>query len=327
MATLFPSNLAWLGIAKETTYGTPVATPTVWIPVMNPKWTPHQTQLQDDALRGDMAKVHNVVQGTRYDTMDYDTYLYLDSIFPHMLAVLGTADTITGASDPYTHKTSLVNNTTSAQPPSYTLNLFNGAESWQMAGSVLGKADVDLKANELAKLTANWTGLPAVKVANPANTPTTAKPWASWNTTITINSVAATNYSDAKLSYTREIEQIQTLDGNVAPYQVFVGPLMAEIQVTGIYQGYAGTPTDLSNLLTNTQVPVVVKVNPVGDATHYAQWQHTLAAGDASEPKVNTGKYVEIDTKYIGVANTTDATGGGSSPVQFILLTSASTAF
>jgi Phage tail tube protein len=324
--TIYPSNLTWLGIAKETTYGTPVATPTYWIPLMDPAWKPDQKILLNEAIYGDMSKVHGAVQGTRFDTLAYKTYLFLDTIFPHMETILGAADTVTGASDPYTHKTSL-QNTGNAQPPSWTLSLYNGAETWQMAGSVMSKVDVDLKAQDLSSMSGEWMGLPAVKVSNPTNTPSTAKPWASWNTTINVNSIQATNYSDIKLTFTRECEAVQTADGTVAPYVIFVGPLNVEGDLTGVYQGYTNNPADLSNFLTNTEVPVTVQVNPVGDPTHYGLWQQTLCAFTSVEVKAPIGKYLEVNGKFVAIANTTDATSGGQSPTQFKMLTAVSTAY
>ena len=324
--TIYPSNLTWLGIAKESTYGTPVATPTAWIPLMEPAWKADQKQLLNEAIYGDMSKIHGVVQGVRSDTLTYKSYLFLDTLFQHMETVLGAADTVTGASDPYTHKTSLLN-TGNAQPPSWTLSLYNGAETWQMPGAIVSKVEVDLKAEDLSSLNVEWMGLPAVKVSNPTNTPSTAKPWASWNTTINVNSVAASSYSDIKLTFTRECEAVQTADGTIAPYVIFVGPLNVEGDLTGVYQGYTNNPQDLSNYLTNGQVPITVQVNPVGDATHYGLFQQTLCAFTSVEVKVPAGKYLEIQGKFVGIANTTDATAGAQSPTLFKMLSAQSSAF
>lgn len=90
--TFVAGNLQWLGIAKETTYGTAPAGPTYWIPVDSPKWDPKITALVDTALRGDMGTQYGQAQGMRYDEVTYKTYLYPDTCFPHFLAALGTAD-------------------------------------------------------------------------------------------------------------------------------------------------------------------------------------------------------------------------------------------
>ena len=326
---LFPANLTWVGYAKEASnsYGVAIAAPAIWVPVMDAAHTPQQTQLEDVAMRGNMNELQGVVQGVRYDTLSYKTGLYIDSLFPHMMALLGAPDTMTGASDPYTHKTS-VSNTSPAQPPSYTLFLYNGAECWQMPGAIASKSEVVIKATALGEHSLDWMGLPAVKMASPpSNTPTTVKPWPSWNTTITVNAVTATSYSDITLSYARKCKAIDTADGTLAPYAIFGGTVTGEVDLTGVYQGYAGTPTDMQNYLTNTQVPITVQINPASDAVHYGKWQHTLCAATTSAIKSAADTYVEIASHYKAIANTTDATSGGTSVGQFSLLTAVSTAY
>ena len=325
--TVFPANLQWLGIGKEsTTYGTPPANPTVWVPLLDPKWVPHQTMLKDDSLRGDMAATHNQVQGVRYDTIDYKSYLYLDTLYPHMLNILGNPDTLTGSSDPWTHKTALLN-TGNGQPTSWTLWLSNGAECWRMTGCQASDVSIDLPADGMATMSASWMGLPATNVTAPANTPTTLKPWASWNSTITIGGGAAAVYSSAKLDYKRETAPIHTADGTQAPYVIFMGPLTATGELTAVYQGFAGTPTDLSNYLTNVQPTLLVQVNPVGDTTHFGKWQHTVVAYDSVEVSGSSGKWMESAAKWEAIANATDGLGSTLSPVQFSLLNAVSTAY
>jgi len=90
-----PGSQQWLGIAKETTYGVPVAAPTIWIPVSNPKYNPNVTVLTDNNLRGMMGGNFQATQGMTYTDLSYQTMIYKDSVFPHLLAMLGVADTVT----------------------------------------------------------------------------------------------------------------------------------------------------------------------------------------------------------------------------------------
>lgn len=90
-----PGSQQWLGLKKETTYGVAMATPDMWIPVDTPKWEPKVTPLTDNALRGMMGTVYGQTQGMRYDELSYKTMIYADSIFPHLLSILGGADTVT----------------------------------------------------------------------------------------------------------------------------------------------------------------------------------------------------------------------------------------
>jgi len=323
---VFPANLTWVGLAKETVPGTAEAAPTVWIPVLDPKWTPVQTMLKDDALRGTMATTFQQVQGVRYDTIDYKSYFYLDSLVHHVRNLLGGTDTVTGSADPWTHAFSL-KNTGDAQPPSYTAFLFNGSECWQMAGSQLVQGEFDIPAEGAPTGSYQWMGFPAVKMVSvPTNTPTALKPWAGWNTTVTLAGTQAMVYSSVKLTIKRETAPIHTADGTQAPYAIFAGPITVTGELTGVYQGLAGAPTDLANYLANTQPALIVQVNPVGDTTHFAKWQMSVVAYDESAINGQAGKYLEVESKFEALANSTDAAGGGQSPLKFSLANTAATA-
>src|SRR5690348_370003 len=132
---IIPSNLQWVGLAKETTYGTPVAAPTIWVPVdgSSVKYKPNLNTLVDQGLRGLMGTDFQQVPGMRYDTLAYKAYLYMDSVYQHFLSILGLPDTISGASDPYTHKTALLNaaGSNEAQPISFTAFYIDGDSCWQ----------------------------------------------------------------------------------------------------------------------------------------------------------------------------------------------------
>jgi hypothetical protein len=82
---VIPANLQWVGAAKETTYGTAVAAPVFWIPVdgSSLKFKPNVNVLTDQSLRGLMSVDFQQVQGMRYDTLAYKTFLYLDSVYQH----------------------------------------------------------------------------------------------------------------------------------------------------------------------------------------------------------------------------------------------------
>ena len=90
-----PGSQQWFGYAKETTYGVPVAAPTMWVPIDSPKWEPKITPLVDQALRGMMGTDYGQTQGMRHDELSYKTMIYADSIFPLLVAILGGTDNVT----------------------------------------------------------------------------------------------------------------------------------------------------------------------------------------------------------------------------------------
>jgi hypothetical protein len=328
---IYPANLQFIGGAIETTFGTPAAAPTWWWPVKSPKHQPHVTALDDDAYQGNMARLQARVPGVRYDTIDYQTFPFLDSVFPHFRNIYGGADTLTGGADPYTHKTSLLN-TGNAQPTSLTLWLWNGVECWQMPGCQLGQLDLQTSvAASLANLTAAWVGMPAAKITIPTNTPTTQKPMPAWNTILTVGGVAsAGNYSDIKVTFKRDTSAVFGASGAQGPYVVFCGNLAVNGDYTAVYQGYGATIPDLANYITNVQPSVMVQVAPSGDAVHYLNWLATSCSYDTDGVVVSeSGKWMEINAKFEAEASPTDVVGanGGLSNGQFKLLNAVSTAY
>jgi len=89
-----PGAQQWLGIAKETTYGVPAAAPTAFIPLSSPKWNPNVTVLTDQNIRGMMGTNYQATQGMSYSELSYQTMVYNDSVMQHLVAALGTADTV-----------------------------------------------------------------------------------------------------------------------------------------------------------------------------------------------------------------------------------------
>lgn len=320
-----PGNLQWIGAAVEATPGTAAAAPTVWIPAASPKLAPHIASMGDQALRGSMAKDFGNLLGGHYDELTYSTYLYADSAFLHFLAILGTADTVSGAADPWTHKTSL-KNSGNGQPATHTLFYADGTgQCFTLAGCQASQLKVTNKVDGLVQLDADWIGLPAVVGAAPANTPTAAPPAPGWNSTITIGGTALTKYSEVGITYKRATEAVMTVNGSQSPSAIYCGELDVAFDLTGVYQG-SQTDNDWTNFLANTQPALVLKMAAAGDATHALTLQHSkVAYQDVSFE--GTNKYLEIKSKAIGIANATDALGGGYSPALATLTSPQQAAF
>jgi hypothetical protein len=327
--TARPGAQQWLGLAKETTYGTPVAAPTMWIPVDSPKWEPKVTALVDQALRGNMGTDYGQAQGMRYDELSYKTMVYGDTIFPHLLAILGGTDTITGAGDPYTHKVSLNNSASSTlngQPPSFTGFLYQlDGKVVQIPGMILGSLKLAFKADTLPTVDAAWTGLPGAFITAPTNTPGTLPPFPPFTTSITVGGVAATQYSDCSVDITRSVSPVAVLNGTQTPLSIFAGPLSVTGSLQAIYQGT--TDQDLTNLLANTQPSLVVSIYQQADATHPLTLQMTKIAYDSASPAGSNTSFATISSNYKALMNATDATDGKQSPIQAKLLTTSSTPF
>ncbi|WP_427130307.1 phage tail tube protein [Pseudarthrobacter sp. S9] len=324
-----PGSQQWFGLAKETTYGTPVATPTMWIPVDSPKWEPKVTPLVDQALRGMMGTDYGQAQGMRHDELSYKTMIYADTIFPHLMAILGGTDTMTGTTPTVTHAVSL-NNTSSStlagQPSSYTGFLYQlDGKVVQIPGMVISDLKITFKADTLPTVDATWIGLPGAFITAPTNTPSTLPPMPPFTATITVGGVAATQYSDCSFDIKRSTAPVAVLNGTQSPLAIFAGPLSVSGSLLAIYQGTADT--DLAALLSNTQPTLSVALYQQGDATHPLTLQCSKIAYDSAAPAGSNTSFATIATSFKALMNSTDALDGKLSPIQAKIINAQSTAY
>jgi tail tube protein len=331
VATLtLPSNLQWVGLKKETSYGTAQAAPDTWVPVDggSVKFKPNQNTLVDDSFRGLMSADFQQVAGMRYDTLDYTAFVYLDSCYPHFLSILGRPDAVTGSVDPWTHKTSVENgvDNPAAQPISYTLFWFDGVTCWQMAGAQLQTLKTTVKVDENVTLDASWMGMPAVQLGSPpVNTPSTSKPIPSWSCVISVGGSPVNDKSGVTLEYKRDGGAVDVINNTQSPAEIFSGGFSVAVTIDAIYPGGAAA-VDLSKYLANTQSALTVKMSPVGDAVHSLTLQHTVIAYDSAEP-AGSEKWMTIASAGKALANATDALDSKQSNTQVIFLNAQSAAF
>jgi hypothetical protein len=320
--TLVAGNLQWLGIAKETTPGTPMAAPTIFIPIMDPKWGAKITPLTDQALRGFMASDFTRAQGSRDDEVAYKTYLYPTALFTHLRAILGGTDNVTGAADPYTHKVSLLN---TVALPTYTLFLAMGdGNTMQVPGAVLSDVKINVKANELPSLDIAWTGLPATIIATPTNTPSTEAPMPPYTAAITVGGASLGKYSDISIDFKRNVQPVLTLNGTQNPSSIYAGVLSVTGTMTAVFSGTADS--DLTNYLTNGQPALSLVINPQGDSVHTVTVQLSKIAYDSSDPQGSNNGIMTIANAFTALLNSTDATDGKQSPAQVQIKNTAATA-
>lgn len=322
--TFAPANLQWVGIARETTPGTPIATPTQFVPVDTPVYHLTIAPLKDQNLRGSMAVDFAQIGGLQFGTLTFKTFLYLDVAYFLLRSLLGYPDQVTGASDPYTHTTSLQNTGNNGQPASSTVFWTDAAgKTFQMPYSQASSVKVTWKSDGLVALEVTYIGMPAAAITPPTNTPTTALPMPSWNTIVSLGGSPSTVYSELAMEYKRATEPIPTITGTQAPYGIFAGPVSVSGSLTAVYQGT--TDVNWVDFLANTQPVLSVKTNPVGDATHYLQVVHSQVAYDDVQVS-GTNKWMELKATVTPIANATDAIGGLFSPAKVTALSATSTA-
>lgn len=317
-AVATPGSLQWLGLAKESTPGTAIAAPTVWVPVDSPKYSPKVTTITDNNLRGLMGTDFQQVQGMKYNEVSYKTFIYQDSVYQHLQAILGTADAVTGVAPTVTHKTSLLNAGT-GQPPTYTIFLSQGDKAVQIPGCELGDLKFSGKANEAPSIEVTWTGLPETFITLPTNTPTTLAPYPPTTMTCTVGGNTMLNkYTSVSIDFKREVTAIPAINGSAAPLAIYAGPLSVSGSLEAIYQG--STDNDLVNLLANTQPSLSVALTAAGDATRPLTIQMSKVAYDSAEPAGSNTSWMTISSNFKALMNATDALDAKMSPAQAIFI-------
>ena len=259
---------SYVGLGIETTVGTPSSN-IKWLPVTSPQVTPQQMWLRDEAYRGSAVAVYNTVLGVRHDEYDFKGHVFADTFGLLAKATLGY-EAITGSS-PYTHTTSLLKNTTGSQPPSVTIQDFDGANPFQITAGQLADLKVTFGAEAALEYEAKFMGNPfTVLTSNPTASFSTDAFIPAWDVSLTINGTAVTVLIDGEIALTRGTSSIFTAAGTYAPYRNFAGPINATGRMKFVVEsndpilyGNATTVATTTSLVagTPTTLPVTASTN------------------------------------------------------------------
>ena len=325
--TFGAANLQWVGVASETTYGTAAAAPTTFAPVITPVWTHPTDKYTDDALHGSMGAEFQQINGMRTgDGFTFTTYCYIDQVFTFLRQMLGYPDVLTGAADPYTHKTSLTSAAaTNGQPTGTTIWWYDAVgKCVQMTGAQMSDLKLTVNTGGYVTLAVTYVALPGAFITPPTQTPTTTVGMPGWKSIITLAGTAMTAWSEIAIDFKRGTSSIPTVNGTQSPFAIFAGPMTVSSTIKAVYAG--STDAMLVNELTNVQPTLLVNLSPVGDAVHSIQLQFSKVAYDLADP-TGSNKWMEISGTTKMLTNPTDvAAGGNQSPCLVTLLSPISTA-
>lgn len=310
---------SYLGIAKETTKGTPV-TPTDYIPVAVGTLKPVDIidPLFDDGLRGSNVKHYNYVPGRTRSTVDFGGAVFADAIAWPIVGVLGDVAT-TGASAPYTHTIALENSATvaaDAQPTSYTLTDFYAANVRAYPGCQFSDFTLKFNADGMLEYDTKTTGWASATASTPTPSFSTVLPTQVWQGTVTVGGSSISNAMTGEISMKRPVTPVYGISATQNPYNVFLGPL----EVTGKITFLMEADTELTRFLTNTQ-PAIVLNWAYGAGATAVQIQATLTKGAYVAAAIDRGSdMVEISVDINALGNTTDAGAtSGYSPIKWVI--------
>jgi hypothetical protein len=308
-----PTAQTVIGIAKEATWGTPVAA-TAFIPVSPP--TPKDVIKlgQDKGLRGSMVETYGEIQLTKHTTFDFSGDVFADTIGFPLAGVLGDV-TVTGASAPYTHAMA-VYNSADGQPPSYTITDNYSENVRQYPGCKFSEIDLKFSADGLFTYSAKAVGIPSVTASAPTPAFSTLQPLASWLGVVTIGGTANMSVLDGNVNIKRSVDVIDTVDGSQAPHSLFAGPVSVSGKLTLVMED----ETQITNYLNTTGVSLDVNFQTGAGATLQQVKLH-MSSVIYSAADISRGKtYVELPVTFTAVANTTDVgASNGYSPIKVTL--------
>ena len=310
---------SFIGIAKESTKGTPVA-PTDYLLVNKDTVKPVDVidPLYDQGLRGAMVENYNYIPGRTRSTFDLGGAVFADGIGYALTGIMGACAT-TGASAPFTHTISLKNSlaaTTDVQPLSYTLTDFYAAAVRTYAAQQFHDVTLKFSADGMLEFDAKSTGNLSASTSAPTPTFSTVLPTPVWQGTVSIGGSPVSNSMNGSIALKRPVTPIYGIAQTQDPFSVFVGAL----DVTGDIEFIMEDNTELTRYLTNTQ-PAIVLNWAYGASAAAIQIQATITKGAYTAAANDRGDdFVKINISLNGLGNSTDAgASGGFAPIKWVL--------
>ena len=318
------THRSYIGLAKETTKGTPV-TPTVFIPVIANSVKPQDKYgpLYDEGLRGSLVKNYNYIQGRANSTFDFSGAAFADTILYPIAGVLGE-DVVTGSA-PYVHTVSVKNSATAAadaQPSAFTITDFYAANVRAYAGMQFSDFSLKFNADGLLEYDAKATGFVSATASTPTPSFSTILPTPVWYGTVSVGGTQISNSTVGNIDIKRPVTPIFGIANTQNPYQVFVGAT----EVTGKITFLMENDTQLTNYLTNTQ-PALVFNWTQGTGSTQTQIQATMTKGAYTLAVIERSKdFVEVLVDVNAQGNLTDAGTVGYSPIKWVIKNAVTTA-
>lgn len=321
---IYASAKQFLGVARETVHGTPVA-PAVTMPVE--EFTPDQSfeQLKDTAWRGHMGAQSGIYQGVTKTEFDIKGPVFGDTLGHLLLNILG--DLTTTGTAPNVHAFSLLNSG-AGQPPSHTFTHFQGpvdtVGARQIAGACLSELSFKWNAeSELFTVEGKGTGFGSnIAAALPVAAPSTVAPLAAWRAKLGLGGPAAggtlvANIAEAEVSIKRNLKPYYTASGSQNPYVIARGT----VEVTGKMTFIAKDEQPFLDFTGHTQPSLQIVIDNGGVGAGLIKVQVDVGKASYTSSKFSgSNEATEYENEWESVPTTANAgTSGGMSPCKITL--------
>jgi len=310
---------SYLGVALETTKGTPV-TATNFVPITLNTFKPVDViaPLFDTGIRGSIVENYNYLQGRRNSTVEFGGAVFADTVGYWIAGILG--DVATTGTGPYTHVMAVKNevgSTTDAQPKALTITDFYAANTRQYPRCQITDFGLTFNADGMLEYTVKATGWASATTTAPTPSFSSVLPTQVWTGTVTIGGTQVGYVTTGTLDLSRTTDVIWGVAATQNPYQVFLGALTAKGKLTFVMQD----DTELTRYITNTQPSLTVNFS-TGSGSTATEVAFTLSKGAYTTGAIDRGTdHVTVSVDIEGLGNSTDAGAtGGYSPVKFTLI-------
>lgn len=305
------TGFSFLGIAKETTKGTPVA-PTHYIPATSFDGDDATDVLMDNGMRASMATLFGSVKGVTTASFSVEGDVFVDTIGFFLAGIMGSTAT-TGAG-PFTHTFSLLNSGDGQCQP-FTITDYQGLQARRYAAATQSSLSLRVAAQELFTYSAAFTTNASETTTTPTPSFGALAPIAGWTGAVSVGGSASSLVEELDINLSRNVSPVHTVDGTSNPLQIWQGPL----SVSGRIMFLANDEAEFLRYLNVTQPALVITMTQ--DTASLAM---TMSKVTYTNAKVERGDdFTQVSAQFEAIANATDAgASGGLSPIKMVLINS-----
>lgn len=317
--TVFPAELTFAGLGKETSNGTPVV-PTRFFPFTKLDANDDINLQIDDGVRGSMALEYDSTPGPRIGSVSASTYLYYDSVGDLLYNLMGGYAVGAAVNSVFPHSFSVLNSG-DGQPPAHTITdrtgvtASVGARAYAYAccselsfgGNATGLCTVDAKFTSYASAAASAAPTNAI-------TPETVQP--GWRSAVSIGGSAAANIREWTVTIARDLAVVDTADGTQDPYAI----VRKGLTVSGKLTFAALGETPLTAFLAGTQQAITITINNGGTTAALRELAITCTKAVYNTESMTRETPIGWEMDWKGIANATDVgASAGLAPVTATL--------
>ena len=294
--------LIQLGIARESTWGTPVSPTTAdqFFTPTNPKFMDIVDPIPDMGFRNLASRDYALNQGFRYARYTFETQAMPQNIGTLFMALLGGVDAISGAG-PYVHPLVQLN---TGLPPSYTIWHYDAtiATSRQLTGAYLESLKIDYTSTGAMKTTASFVGKYFTTGTKPTATYDALQPFIPYLNVAKVNasSTVGARLINMSLEFKRPWEGIWGAGGTQDLSAANLGPI--EAVGTIVHAPVDNTEIDLYHNNTQAQFQVLFTQS----ANAILQINMNSTAFENGSVNDHSGQFLKTSLKLRGLYNSTD---------------------